>query len=212
MYYHCLGTDKYRHGGEAICANPSLHGESFEQSVWQDVCSVLKDPGRLRHELERRLEASPATEHDAAQEQRLIAQLKRRIARLIDAYENGWLDKAEFESRIARAKERLAREEELWTNRERDASQEAELRLLIGHFETFAAQIADGLAHADFTARRKILRLLIQRIEVDEDELRIVYKVQPHPFAPSLASTASGGILQDCLRCCATPSAYNRSP
>jgi hypothetical protein len=40
--------------------------------------------------------------------------------------------------------------------------------------------------------------LLIQRIEIDRDEVRIVYKVQPRPFAHSPAKR--GEFLQDCLQ------------
>ncbi len=81
---------------------------------------------------------------------------------------------------------------------------EQELRLLVGQFETFAGQIRGGLEEADFQTKRKLLRLLIQRIAVDEDEIRIVYKVQLPPFVPR---PASRGVLQDCLQFRETPTA-----
>ena len=200
VYYRCLGTDKYRHGGEAICANKSVNGKGLEESVWADVCSLLKDAGRLRREFERRLQPSATKEFDAGHLEKSITQLKRRVGRLVDAYENGWLDKSEFEPRIRRLKERLAREQEALDRHQRELSNDDELRLLVAQFESFAEQIADGLEQADFATRRQLLRLLIQRIEVDQDEVRIIYKVQPHPFVPSPASTASRGVLQDCLK------------
>jgi site-specific DNA recombinase len=198
VYYRCLGTDSYRHRGEAICANKSVNGRALEESVWTDVCSLLKQPERLRREFERRLQHPPGKEFDATHLEKSITQLKRRMGRLIDAYENGWLDKSDFEPRVRRVKERLAREEQALEQQQRELSSN-ELRLLVGQFTTFAEQMAGGLEQADFTTKRQLLRLLIQRIEVDEDEVRIVYKVQPHPFAPSPASTASRGVLQDCL-------------
>ncbi len=60
-----------------------------------------------------------------------------------------------------------------------------------------------GLDQANMETKRKILRLLINRIEIDKDEVRIVYKVQSHPFVPS---PVKRGILQDCLECHETPS------
>jgi site-specific DNA recombinase len=196
VYYRCLGTDKYRHGGEALCTNKSVHGR-VEDAVWLDLCALLKDPERLQREFERRLDGSPSQDVDDTHLQKSIAQLKRRIGRLIDAYENGWLDKAEFEPRIQRTKERLLREEETLAQHQRDASNDEELRLLFGEFAVFAEQLTESLEQADFTTRRKLLRLLINRIEVDQDEVRIVYKVQPRPF---VHSPASGGVLQDCLK------------
>lgn len=198
VYYRCLGTDKYRYGGEAICTNKSLNGERLEASVWSDVCSLLQDPGRLHREFKRRLDRPPDEAPDVSHWEASIAKLKRRMARLIDAYENGWLDKSDFEPRIVRVKERLLREQASLAAAQRETTNEEDLRLLIGHFETFADQVTYGLADADLATKRKLLRLLIKRIEVDSDEVRIVYKVQSHPFVPSPAKR--GGFLQDCLK------------
>jgi site-specific DNA recombinase len=203
VYYRCIGTDKYRFGGEAVCTNKGVNGKRLEESVWSDVCALLHNPERLRTEFERRL-ARPATDPpDPSHLESSIARLKRRMARLIDAYENGWLDKPDFEPRIRRAKDRLLHEEKALAEHNRNALSKDELRLLIGEFDTFARQITDGLDNADLDTKRKLLRLLIKRIEVDADEVRIVYKVQPHPFVPSPAKR--GTFLQDCLKFRDTP-------
>jgi site-specific DNA recombinase len=196
VIYRCLGTDKYRHAGETVCTNKSVSGEALEAAVWSDVCLLLQDPGRLRRELERRLERPPDAEWDAVHLRESIAKLKRRLARLIDAYENDWLDKHEFEARMGRAKEHLARQEEAYAGLEQESKSDDELRLVITQFQAFAEQIAAGLEHADFATRRKLLRLLIKHIEIDDDEVRIVYKVQPHPFVLRPVR----GDLQDCLK------------
>ena len=205
VYYRCLGTDKYRHGGQAICANKSINGERLEKSVWEDVCSLLQDPARLRREFERRMEQTADEQVDASHLSQSIAQLKQRIGRLIDAYENGWVDKADFEPRISRAKERLIREQQRHDVQHQHASSKEDLKLLIGQFEEFSERISTELGQADFETKRKLLRLIIQRIEIDEDEVRIIYKVQPPPFVPGPASTR--GNLQHCLSLRTTPSA-----
>jgi site-specific DNA recombinase len=188
VYYRCIGTDRYRFDGETICNNKSVNGQCLEQSVWSDLCDLLRDPERLRNEFHRRLEPSPNEDFDGAHRKRSIATLKRRINRLIDAYENGWLDKGEVEPRIVKLKNRLTREEETLAAQNRALESENELRLLIAEFDDFSRQIAQGLEDADFETKRNLLKLLIKRIEVDENEVRIVYKVQPRPFAPSPAS------------------------
>ena len=205
VYYRCIGTDKYRHHGEAICDNKGINGSRLEAAVWSDVCSLVKEPGRLRREFERRLERPSPDTLDLAHGKDSIVRLKRRIARLIDAYENGWLDKAEFEPRIERVKQRLDREQAALARQQLETTSDHELRLLIGQFDAFAQQINQGLENADFDTRRKLLRLLVQRIEIDHDEVRIVYKVEPRPFAPS--PVKRGDFLQHCLQFRATPSA-----
>src|SRR5262249_19507173 len=57
--------------------------------------------------------------------------------------------------------------------------------------------MTEGLEHADFATQRQLLRLLVNRIEVDQDAVRIVYKVQPRPFEDR---PANRGVLQDCLK------------
>jgi site-specific DNA recombinase len=196
VYYRCLGTDKYRYGGEAVCSNTSVNGR-VEKIVWADLCDLLKDPERLQRELQRRLDGPRKEGVDATHLQESIAQLKRRMSRLIDTYENGWLDKAELEPRMQRLKERLRREQESLAEHQRDASLEGDLRQLLGEFETFAKQMTKGIEQADFATQRMLLRLLINRIEVDENEVRIVYKVHPRPLKPGAAGQS---VLQDCLK------------
>jgi site-specific DNA recombinase len=135
--------------------------------VWSDICALLEEPGRLKRELERRLDGSPTQEFTTSHLKESIAGLKRRMGRLIDAYGHGWLDKQDFQPRIGRVKERLSREEQALNKLRRNQTADDELRLLIGHFDTFAGHIRNGLADADFDTKRKLLRLLIQRIEVD---------------------------------------------
>jgi site-specific DNA recombinase len=196
VYYRCLGTDRYRHAGETICSNKSISGAPLEAAVWADVCSLLQDPERLQRELKRRLERQPHGDVDARHRQESMVKLKRRVARLLDAYENGWLEKDEFASRMSHAKERLDREQEACAQYEREVADANELRIVAEQFEGFAQQIAIGLDHADFDTKRKLIRLLVKHIEVDEDEIRIVYKVQPRPFAVSPVR----GNVQDWLK------------
>src|SRR5208337_2598674 len=153
-------------------------------------------PQRLQREFDRRLDTPESQNVDGARLRKSIGRLKLRVGRLIDAYENGWVEKAEFQPRIQRTKEQLAREQAALAQYEREAAGNEELRLVFGDFTAFAQQVSKGLEKADFPTRRKLLRLLVNRIQVDQDEVRIVYKVQPRPFALGLGS---GAFLQNCL-------------
>jgi site-specific DNA recombinase len=196
FYYRCLGTDKYRHAGEVICQNKSVSGRPLEEAVWSDLCALLQDPGRLRRELERRQQRPAPAEVDNLHRRESIAHLKRRLTRLIDVYENGLVDKDEFTSRMSRVQERLKREEEAQAHADREATSEEQLRLVVGQFDQFREQIVTRLEQADFATKRSLLRLLVNRIEVDTDEVRIVYKVHPRPF---VLRPVRGDFLQHCL-------------
>ena len=86
-----------------------------------------------------------------------VAQLKGRLARLLDAYEHGCLEQTTFLERTARIRERLAREEATQQKYQDAQRTAAELRLIVDHLNSFAAQVTDGLASADFATKRKLL-------------------------------------------------------
>ena len=67
---------------------------------------------------------------------------------------------------------------------------EEEVRLILSRLETFAAKVQDGLHQADFQTRREIIRALVKRVEVDEQQIRIVIRVSPTSL-PSSSDDAS---------------------
>ncbi len=196
-YYQCIGTDAYRFGGERVCWNKQVRTDLLELAVWEDVCALLENPDRVRQEYERRLNEQPKEVVETKQLSTMIQKVKRGIARLIDAYEDGLLTKAEFEPRLRAAKARLAKLETEAQAASDHAAAEHELRLVIGQFEDFAQRVCEGLREGDWTSRREIIRALVKRIEVGSENVRVIYKVAPAPF---VESPASGAVLQDCLR------------
>jgi site-specific DNA recombinase len=195
VYYRCLGTDKHRKGAHWLCRNTAL-AENVEHDVWNDVCTLLQDPERLQQELQRR-QAAPATAADATERHNSIDQLKGQLKRLIDMYETGYLPKDQFDSRAQRVQARLAREEQTHADQRQAEQQARQQQALLTDFEQFARHIHGGLENADFASKRKILELLIKRIEVSADELKIIYKVQTCPFD----HRPEGGSLQLRFKC-----------
>ena len=158
---------------------------------------IRENPDRVRQEYERRLNEPPKEVVETKQLSTMIQKVKRGIARLIDAYEDGLLTKSEFEPRLRAAKSRLAKLEIDARSASEQAAAERELRLIIGQFEDFAQRVNEGLSEGDWTARREIIRALVKRIEVGTENIRVIYKVAPAPFVDR---PDSGAVLQDCLR------------
>src|SRR5512142_539329 len=182
-YYRCTGSDAYRFGGQRLCWNKQVRTDVLDAAVWEDVRHLLSEPERVRAEYERRLQG-PETgpEREVKHLNKMIANLKKMISRLIDAYSDGLLDKSEFEPRILAARERLAKLEDECRQRIGEAAQEVELWLVIGQLEEFARRVSQGLEGPDWDTRREVVRALVKKVEVDEQEIRIVYRVSPSPF------------------------------
>ena len=103
------------------------------------------------------------------------------MSRLIDSYQEGLLEKIEFEPRIRKAKERLR---QLETDLEQCVDEEEQRRtlsLVIGRMREFANTVTDGLTNADWATRRALIRAVVKRGEIGDEDVRIVYKISPDP-------------------------------
>jgi site-specific DNA recombinase len=183
-YYRCTGTDAYRFGGQRICQNKQVRTDLLDLAVWKEVHQLLEDPQRLETEYRRRKTGAGKTPrgYDPIQLDAQIGRLRKGIARIIDGYAEGLLTKEEFEPRIKTAKDRLARLQEQAKALAEEASLEAELKLVVGKLDEFAAQVKDGLGKQDWLGRREIIRTLVKRVEVEENQVNVVFRVGSRPF------------------------------
>ena len=180
--YRCLGTDGYRFGGSAPCNNKSVRAEPLEQAVWERVCALLQNPSRVADEYQRRVgEAGDDTvkSDELAQLERQRAALQRGIGRLIDSYAAGVIDRPEFEPRVTGLKARLGQLQERQQAAANAANAERELTLVIGQIEDFASKIRHSLESLDWLSAREIMRTLVRRIEIDGDQVEVVFRVPP---------------------------------
>jgi site-specific DNA recombinase len=194
-YYRCLGTDAYRFGGERVCQNTQVRTDLLDLAVWQEVWALLAHPRRLAEEYQRRVHPdSPTTRTLLTTLEAQLGKLRQGLSRLIDSYAEALIEKHEFEPRITRLRQRIAHVE---AQRQQLAEQEAldtDLRLIIGRLEDFAAQVQDGLAEADWSRQREMIRALIKRVEVAHDQVKVVFRIEPRPGDPSPEKKS----LQDC--------------
>ena len=180
-YYRCLGTDAYRFGGERLCQNTQVRTDLVDLAVWQEVCTLLAHPERLAEEYRRRLQPEMSTKRPPlATVESQISQLRQGVARLIDSYAEGLIDKYEFEPRIPRLRQRLAHLEEQRQHLADEAASQAELQLIIGRLEDFATKVHQSLEDADWASQRDLIRTLVKRVEVAQDQVNIVFRVDPY--------------------------------
>ena len=196
LYYHCVGNGVQRMSGQKVCPNHSVRGDMLEEAVWKDVKALLADPQRVQEEYQRRLtqSSSQRAEGKKYDPQREIRQVQRQIKRLIDAYSGELISKEEFEPRICGARERLGRLQASAESLARQEDQDRQMRLVIRQLEAFSQQVSAGLEHADWATRRELIQTLVKRIEIGQEEVRMVYRVGVDPFVLA----PKRGIAQDC--------------
>ena len=197
-YYRCIGTDAYRFGGVRICSNKQLRTDLVDEAVWEEVCRLLQHPERLEQEYRRRFLQEEQTPDELSQLEARMGRLRQGVARLIDSYAEGLIDKDEFEPRVTRMRERLKQIEEQALQIKDDVSLERELRLILGRLDEFASRVKQGLDQADWSTRRDIIRALVKRVEIDQEQVRVVFRVNPPPQAPQPPSEKDSPSLQHC--------------
>src|SRR5712691_6597283 len=180
-YDRCLGTDAYRFGGERVCQHTQVRTDLVDRAVWQEVCTLLAHPERLAEEYRRRWQPEMSAKRlPLATVESQISQLRQGVARLIASYAEGLIDKYEFAPRITRLRQRLARLEEQRQHLADEAASQAELQLIIGRLEDFATKIHQSLEDADWARQRDLIRTLVKRGEVAQDQVNIVFRVDPY--------------------------------
>ena len=196
-YYRCIGTDGYRFGGERVCDNHQVRTDTLDQAVWEEVCQLLADTRRLEEEYQRRLDAPAAGNADLKIVESQLAKVRRSIARLIDSYTDGFIEKAEFEPRIQRLRQRITDLENKAHSLADEENRQAQLRLVITRLEDFAGKVKNGLAAADWNHKRDLIRTMVQRIEIGKEDVNVVFRIPPDPFE----SSPDAGFLQHCRNC-----------
>ena len=134
---------------------------------------------RLQEEYERRLRTPHQERDELTITQAQMAKVRQGIARLIDSYAAGYIEKLEFEPRITRLRQRLSNLEQKAKKIADELVLQEELRLVISRLEDFAAQVKGSLAEADWQTRRDLIRTLVKQVEIGKEEVNVVFRVQP---------------------------------
>ena len=186
-YYRCCGTDRSRFHGEFRCDARLLAVELLDEAIWAEVCRLLENPALVIEEYQRRLDTLQAHPHQLELDAlaRQLAKVRRAIDRLIDSYTEGLIEKPEFEPRIAELRRRLTRLEAQASEQQLAEEQARSLQRVIGKLDLFAAMVRDRLGTADWSTKREIICLLVKRIEVAKDVVRVVFRVDPSSSAQS---------------------------
>jgi len=112
----------------------------------------------------------------------------------MDAYQDGLIDRTQFEPRLAHAQERLQTLNDQRTTLVAEQNRQQDLQLVISHVETFAKMLAGSLEQADWSTKRQVIRTLVKQIEIGREGVKVVYRIDSLPFVQA----PERGVLQHC--------------
>ena len=197
-YYRCCGSDAYRFGGQRLCSNAQLRTDRLDEAVWREVERLLHDPARIATEYQRRLDDARhrgTDGPDLAAAEAQLAKLRRGMGRLIDSYAEGLIERVKFEPRIAGSRQRIGGWEAQLKAMRDEAALQSTLSLVIRRLEDFAKRVHDRMSEVDWLMQRELIRTLVKRVEIDQDDINVVFRIDP---TPDPASPGQNSFWQDC--------------
>jgi site-specific DNA recombinase len=180
-YYRCRGMDVLTNRGRREpCHARQIPTSRIDALVWDDLRQLLSEPAVLHDAVQRFRDSWLSGEERQAHRRELRrrrAQIQHRIERLVDAYQAEALTLEELQTRRGQLETRLAELTHDEQVLEAEAVQRDHLQSLATHVEDFRAVISEGLEHADFSQRRALVELLIDRVVVDGQDVEIRYVI-----------------------------------
>ena len=176
LYYRCSGSDGYRFGGEPICSNAQIQGNILEMTIWSEISKLLTDPQRVELEHQDRNKNGALLDNlETLRSQK--AKLEHAIERLIDSFAEGLIEKDQFASRMARTKSRIADLDARINAYAGDLNRREHLRLATNRLRELTATVGPELESADWQRKREIIRTVVQRIDIETEVIKIVFRV-----------------------------------
>src|SRR5207245_7604605 len=131
------------------CVPIQVRTDLLDRAVWREVSGLLAHPERVAAEYQRRLQAPTAgTRQAQAPIETQLGKVRQGLARLIDSYAEGLLEKHEFEPRITRLRQRLTQLEEQRQQLIDVTALQTEIRTIVGRLEDVADRHDAGLEDA----------------------------------------------------------------
>ena len=179
-YYRCLGSDDYRWEHGRVCHNAPVRQDYLDTVVWERVMAILNNPTLIQQEIDRRQRAVRDGHPTRRQIDRMNAELSRAQtarSRLIEAYQEGFMDLAELRQRIPRVRQReLALQEQL-KNLEARLAGAARYLQLQENLDSFVERLRTAADTMSVPERQRVLRLLVKQIEISADEIVIKHSI-----------------------------------
>jgi site-specific DNA recombinase len=190
VYYRCASRyGPTRHVRHDCCTTPGLDSTALEAEVWAHIRSFLTNPGAVKREVQKQMEAAAGKDTLGGSIEELVTARKRnedgrnfliRQARLGNITEEQF--EREMQSSMREDKElarRLEEKQRLLANEEARA---LSLNQMETHLESLAEKDLDSLSFAE---RRAYVLDLVEAIAVEPTEggapkITVTYKFEPH--------------------------------
>jgi len=193
-YYRCLGSDRWRYLGGAVCNSRPVRQDLLDELVWREVINLLEDPTLIQGELDRRLsvarDANPTKQREEVL-RRELARVQKSMDRLMTAYQEDLLSLDDLRRRMPELRKRgQATQAELSSLLTGLADRAGYLRLA-ETLTSFLERLREAAKTLDVLERHRIVRLLVKEVLVADDAIVIRHSIPVTNGVPGAGGTTS---------------------
>ena len=180
--YRCQRRDPTVSSTGQRCKPGAVSAQRLEDAVWDAISESLQQPQLLADEYRRRLSENAGAQPFAEERKKLGIALKRVAAqedRVTEAYVSEAMDLDRYKEEMEKLKshrQELDRSQREIDQRQR---QKQDTQKALAHLERFCHQVSKGLTSLTFDERQQLLRLVIERITVENGVARIDTVIPP---------------------------------
>src|SRR5215208_852592 len=202
-YYQCHGKDPIMSAREHKCLQRPAKANELEESVWEHVKGLMRDPERLLAQFEEFARSTAENSEEDTEQKKFEGHIKRLFreeSRLVDAYQAGIIELEELEERRTKIAQRRKALSAQYEQRSRLRRQAAQAREVLEDLKTFCGRVNARLEEATFEEKQAVLQLLIERIIVGEDTLEIRHVIPldgPPRSSKGFAGPPESGLRSD---------------
>ena len=169
----------------ARCAPGAIPAQPVGDVVWEAIKRAIQRPDALNSEYTRRLEAAGSSNDWELQQKQIGVAIKRTNAqedRITDAYVNESMDLDRYKAEMEKLRQRRQELERLSLDVEGRARQEETSRTALEHMDIFCNQVAQGLDAMNYEERQQLLRLVVERVTVEGDRVKVDTVIPTDPW------------------------------
>ncbi|MFT4328045.1 MAG: cytochrome c biogenesis protein CcsA, partial [Wolbachia pipientis] len=160
-----------------MCNSKSIQVDILEEAVWEEVKMVLREPEAMTKEYQLRLVKHESTEAKDELEKR-ASKIEQGIERLAYVYARGHITKEKYDLEVESMERELKGIRDQREETVDEKRLQRELDFITSSVENFSSEVESELNQADWETKLDIIRKLVQRIEIDNDNVHVVFRLK----------------------------------
>jgi site-specific DNA recombinase len=169
----------------------TVNAEDAEKAVWEVVAKLLQEPERLTQAWADLYTTESPNQREIKRLEHRSRQLERQWQRILDAYQDGLLEKDELSLRKRVLDHEQAQLQSLLVQAQEVQQQNQNRLQTVQDFANFSHRLLGVLENPTEEVKREVIRLLVDHI-IGEDDAIIIHHVVPISENERLSLTHKG--------------------